>query len=74
MTRTGVGLPESGDDGWALAPYRAWPVGVVDRRSATAGESAAEDLSWQRLRLTLRPQVGDVLALDYLWLVNEQLA
>jgi hypothetical protein len=67
LTRSGVRMPDHRDSAIPtamLAPYRAWPVGVVE-----FGQQDAEShYAW--LRLSMLPAVGDVLTDRYLWLVD----
>lgn len=81
LTRSGVGMPNAGtasvDDGLLLAAYRSWPIGVVESGSSSESVASVEGgnpvVEWQWVRLTLLPEVGDVLARHDLWLVNEPL-
>lgn len=57
LTRTGAA---TADPAGRLAPYRAWPAGVVDHQS---------HVGYAMVTLTLRPSVGDVLTDRHLWLV-----
>lgn len=64
LTRTGLRMNDSEPPGSILAPYRAWPVGVVDQQSAD-GEAP-----YRWVRLSLLPAIGDILTDRYLWLVD----